>query len=290
MLVAQGGCRWLRFWQEPKPPQILPPGAGLEQVIAAVNHNNAQIQSLFSNSATISVPGYPTLKARIAFQRPRNFRLKADGFGPEVDLGSNDQYFWFWIKRSQPPAVYICRHDQFFTSRARQMIPIDPNLLFEALGTLQLDPSLPHQGPYPDKGNRIQIRTLYETPEGPNTRVTTIDAASAWVMEQQIYRRPRAAAGPLGGRELSPRSGDKAVCSHGRARGVSRGAILDAHRARHGSSQPVAGRPGRVVERTRLSRFAAGRLGQSEPALRPAAGDVRRAVAAVFGRLQSMVG
>ncbi len=186
MLVAQGGCQWLRFWQEPKPPQILPPGAGLEQVIAAVNHNNAQIQSLFSNSATISVPGYPTLKARIAFQRPRNFRLKADGFGPEVDLGSNDQYFWFWIKRSQPPAVYICRHDQFFTSRARQMIPIDPNLLFEALGTLQLDPSLPHQGPYPDKGNRIQIRTLYETPEGPNTRVTTIDAASAWVMEQQI--------------------------------------------------------------------------------------------------------
>ena len=187
-LVAQGGCAWLRFWQEPQ-PQVLPPGAGLEQVIAAVNQNNSQIQALFSNSATLSGPGYPTLRAHIAFQRPRNFRLRADTglTGPEVDLGSNDQLFWFWIKRNQPPAVYFCRHDQFPTSRARQMIPIDPNWLIEALGTLELDPSLPHQGPYPDKGNRIQIRTIRETPEGPNMKVTIIDAVSAWVMEQRIY-------------------------------------------------------------------------------------------------------
>ena len=174
------------------------------------------------------MPGYPTLKARIAFQRPRNFRLKADGFGPEVDLGSNDQYFWFWIKPSQPPAVYICRHDQFFTSQARQMIPIDPNLLFEALGTLQLDPSLPHQGPYPDKGNRIQIRTLYETPEGPNTRVTTIDAASAWVMEQQIIdaRGRLRVRSVVENYRLDP--GTKLDVPTAVQRGVSGGAILDA--------------------------------------------------------------
>jgi len=188
-LVAQGGCAWLRQWgwvPEPQ-PQVLPPGAGLEQVIAAVNHNNSQIQCLFSNSATLSGPGYPTLKAHIAFQRQRNFRLKADGFGPEVDLGSNDQLFWFWIKRNQPAAVYFCRHDQFPTSRARQMIPIDPNWLIEALGTVVLDPSLPYYGPYPDKDHRIQIRTVYNTPDGANMRVLIIDAVSAWVMEQQIF-------------------------------------------------------------------------------------------------------
>ncbi len=141
-LVAQGGCTWLRRWNlipEP-PPQVLPPGAGLEQVIAAVNRNNSQIRELYSDSATLSGPGYPTLRAHIAYQRPRNFRLKADGFGPEVDLGSNDQFFWFWVKRSQPPALYFCRHDQFPTSRARQMIPIDPDWLIDALGTLEIDP------------------------------------------------------------------------------------------------------------------------------------------------------
>jgi hypothetical protein len=185
-LVAQGGCAWLRFWQDPR-PQVLPPGAGLEQVIAAVNQNNAQIQTLFSNSATISVPRYPTLRARIAYQRPRNFRLKADGFGPEVDLGSNDRYFWFWIKQSQPPAVYFCSHDQFPTSPARRMVPIDPNWLIEALGTVELNPNLRHLGPYPDKGNRIQIHTFFDTPDGPNMRVTIIDSATAWVMEQQIW-------------------------------------------------------------------------------------------------------
>ena len=68
-LVAQGGCAWLRAWQEPH-PQVLPPGAGLEQVIAAVNRNNSQIQALYSDSATLSGPGYPTLRAHIAYQRP----------------------------------------------------------------------------------------------------------------------------------------------------------------------------------------------------------------------------
>jgi hypothetical protein len=189
ILVAQGGCAWLHRWglvQEP-PPQVLPPGAGLEQVIAAVNHNNSQIQALFSNSATLSGPGYPTLRAHIAFQRPRNFRLRADAFGPEVDLGSNDQLFWFWINRSQPPALYFCRHDQFPASRARQMVPIDPNWLIDALGTLCLDPQLPYQGPYTDKGNRIWIRAVCNTPEGTILKVTIIDSRSAWVMEQQFY-------------------------------------------------------------------------------------------------------
>ena len=89
------------------------------------------------------------LSAIVQFPSPA-----ATVFGPEVDLGSNDQLFWFWIKRNQPPAVYVCRHDQFPTSRARQMIPIDPNWLVEALGTLVLDSQLPHQGPYRDKDNR----------------------------------------------------------------------------------------------------------------------------------------
>jgi hypothetical protein len=187
-LLASSGCEWLRSFQQPH-PQILPAGAGLEQVIAAVNQNNSQIQSLRCDSATISVPGNPTLRAHIAFQRPHNFRLRADTTitGQEVDLGSNDQIFWFWIKRSQPPAVYYCRHEQFPTSQARRMIPIDPNWLVDALGTVVINPALPHQGPYPDKDHRLQIRTILETPEGPNTKVTIIDAVSAWVMEQQIF-------------------------------------------------------------------------------------------------------
>jgi hypothetical protein len=186
ILLAQSGCAWLQSFREPH-PQILPPGAGLEQVIAAVNNNNSQIQSLYCPSATLSGAGILTLKTHIAFQRERNFRLRADLIGPEVDLGSNDQIFWFWIKRSEPPAVYYCRHDQFPTSQARRMIPIDPNWLTEALGTVVINPALPHDGPYPEANNRLRIRTILNTPEGTNVKMTIVDAVSAWIMEQQIF-------------------------------------------------------------------------------------------------------
>ncbi len=186
-----GGCAWMQRLTaiRQEVPQVLPPGAGLEQVIAAVNRNNSQIQTLSSTSASISGSGYPTLRAKIAFQRPRYFRLIAETAvtGSEVDLGSNDQIFWFWVKRNQPPALYFCRHEQFATSQARAIIPIEPNWLIEALGTVQLDPSLPHQGPYPDKNNRLQIRTIRESPDGPNMKVTVVDATSGWVVEQQIF-------------------------------------------------------------------------------------------------------
>ncbi len=160
----------------------------MEEVIAAVNRNNSQIQSLYSESATLKTPGYPPLSAKFAYQRPNYFRLRASFVGrEEVDLGSNPELFWFWVKPNQPPALYFCRHDQFATSRAREMLPIQPNWLVEALGTLEIDPNLHHDGPYPDKDNRVQIRTILDTPEGPNMKVTVIDAASAWVWEQRIY-------------------------------------------------------------------------------------------------------
>ena len=186
--LAASGCQHFKGFVTPA-PRVLPPSPGLEQVIQAVNQNSLRIQSFSTSSATISGPGWPSLRASIAFQRPRLFRLRAETglTGPEVDLGSNNELFWFWVRRDQPPAIYYCRHDQFLTSRARQTIPIEPNWLLDSFGIMGIDPSLPHQGPYPAPGNRLQIRTITETPEGPTTKITLIDATSAWVMEQHIY-------------------------------------------------------------------------------------------------------
>jgi len=170
-------------------PRVLPPSPTLEQVVQVVNRNAAQIDSFSTTHAAISGPGVPTLRANLAFQRPRRFRLRADTAvtGPELDLGSNDELFWFWGRRNQPSAVYYCRHDQFATSRARQMIPIDPNWLVEALGIGGFDPGLPHQGPFALPGDRLEVRTIRDTPEGPTTTSTVIDAAQGWVLEQHVY-------------------------------------------------------------------------------------------------------
>ncbi|MDZ7617140.1 MAG: hypothetical protein U1E05_09060 [Patescibacteria group bacterium] len=169
--------------------RVLAPTATLEQVVDVVNRNSAGIHAFSSTEASISSPGMPTLRANLAFSRPQRFRLRAQTAmtGAEVDLGSNDELFWFWIRRSEPPAVYYCRHAQFATSAARQSIPIEPGWLVEALGVVEFDPSLPHQGPYPLPGDRFEVRTVRETPQGPMTKSTVIDAARGWVVEQHLY-------------------------------------------------------------------------------------------------------
>jgi hypothetical protein len=179
---------WLRT-QQPALPPVLPQNPSLVQVIEVVNRNNGQIQSFAANQATLSSPGVPSLRANVAFQRPMSFRLYAKHplTGPELDLGSNDMEFWFWINRSEPKAVYFCRHDQFAMSPARQMVPIQPDWLIDALGVSTFDPALPHQGPYLLPGGRLEVRTIKETPEGPITKRTILDAAQGWVLGQEIF-------------------------------------------------------------------------------------------------------
>ncbi len=154
-----------------------------------VNSNSGQVQSLYTSQASVRIPGAPTaLRALVAFQRDRRLRLRADTTltGPEMDLGSNDELFWFWVKRNQPPALYFCRHDQFASSAARQILPVEPTWLPRALGVVTFEPGGTFQGPTPISAGRLEIRTLPATPDG-NTLVTVIDATRAVVLEEHVY-------------------------------------------------------------------------------------------------------
>jgi len=168
-------------------PRVLPASPSVEQVVDVVNRNSSGIQSFSTNRASISGAGFPSLTASIAFQRARRFRLQAGtGFGAELDLGSNDDLFWFWVKRSQQPGVYYCRHDQFATSQARQITPFEPQWLIEALGVVEFNGSLPqHMKFLPN--DRVQIETIRDTPEGPVSKITIVDGSQGWVLEQQVY-------------------------------------------------------------------------------------------------------
>ncbi|MCG8451446.1 MAG: hypothetical protein MI725_17910 [Pirellulales bacterium] len=176
----------------PPAPEVLAAGASLEQVIAAVNQNSARIHSYQTNSASITVPGLagvPSLRGNIVAQRPGRLRLEASTAltGPEVDLGSNDELFWFWVKRNEPPALYFSRHDQFVGSAAQQVMPIEPQWLLDALGLAQFSPNDHHEGPVPHTNGTLEIRTVMQTRSGPMTKSTVIDARRAWVLQQHIY-------------------------------------------------------------------------------------------------------
>jgi hypothetical protein len=188
LFVASGAnCnQWVRGYTQPR---MLPESATLDQIVNIVNDNANRVQSLQSTQATLSVPGAPSLRATVALAPPLRFRLRADASltGPELDMGSNDDLFWLWVRRNQPPATFVCRHDQFTASNARQIIPIAPEWLINAAGLARFDTSQPLEGPFPVHGDRVEIRSHQPTPTGQITQITVVDQWEGTVVEQDVY-------------------------------------------------------------------------------------------------------
>ncbi|MBN1851787.1 MAG: hypothetical protein JW829_03655, partial [Pirellulales bacterium] len=173
-------------------PQVLSATPTLDDVISAVNANSGRVQSYVTHNASIHVPGTPSLPSlggSIAMERPNRFRLRAGTalLGQEIDLGSNEELYWLWIKRSQPPAVYVGRHDRFGQSQAHQIMPMDPDWLLAAFGLVEFNPADHHEGPMPRSDGKLEIRSIQNLASGQVTKVTVIDATRAWVLEQHVY-------------------------------------------------------------------------------------------------------
>jgi hypothetical protein len=171
---------------------VLPEVSTRDQIIAAVNQNSSRVRSITATSASITIPdtmNLPILTANIAAERPGRVRITAGTAitGQEMDLGSNDQLFWMWVRRNQPPAVYYCRHDQFANSAIRQMMPIEPSWLLSAMGMTEIDPASVVDGPLPRGDGTVEIRSTMPSASGVLQRVTVIEARRAWVIEQHVY-------------------------------------------------------------------------------------------------------
>ncbi len=191
-LLGAGGASCPQFIQQyPQAgPRTLPKTATLSEIITVVNNNSAKIRSLYTTDATVSATLIPSLRANLALERPRRFRMRAETglTGAEVDLGSNDQLFWFWVRRLQPPSIYYCTHQQFPFSRIREMVPVEPDWLIEALGITGFDPAGQHTGPFPVSGGRLEVRTQVPRSDGKTwTKATIVDAARGLVLEQHLY-------------------------------------------------------------------------------------------------------
>lgn len=203
------GCRWNHLFRRTlnDPPPIafavLPSSA---EALAAINANTQRIQSLQTQGAAVSLPGAPSLSTEIALERPANLRLRAGTqlLGPELDLGSNEQLFWLWAPRLPERVVYFARHDQFAMSRARQMLPIEPGWLIQALGLVEVEPQEVIAGPTLATGNRLELRTTVRGSDASYTRLLVLDAKYAWVLEQHLFdaRGQRVASAHNSGHEF----------------------------------------------------------------------------------------
>jgi len=170
-------------------PRTIPPQPTLDQVITAVHDNTQRVRSCMATQAVLAVPGVPRLSARVACEPPRRFRLQAQTAitGPELDIGSNDDLFWLWLRQHKPPVVAFCRHDQYAQSAARRLLPIRADWMSEMLGLVTFRPEDRHQGPFPLADGRIEVRSTITVPDGELLKSTILDGTTGLVAEQHLF-------------------------------------------------------------------------------------------------------
>ncbi len=186
------GCSLSRMWgatTTTATPVAFQTKPSLDAVLEAVNRNSAQVQTLQTDGARLSMRMTPAVNVELVIERPKRIRFKAGTHltGAVVDLGSNDDLFWFWSSLDRNPALYFARHDEFARSTAAQTMPVEPQWLIDAMGLVDFDPMAKHEGPYDHGRDTIEIRSYYPTATGQVTKITHIHNRFAWVLGQQIY-------------------------------------------------------------------------------------------------------
>ncbi len=196
LIFTATGCESMKNIFKPKsgPVQsILPPTSNptLEQLTTAINRNSMAIRNMTTDDATLTVPGvlWP-VKSNIVFESPKRLRIRggvSSLSGQELDFGSNDTLFWLWVRRLESKEMYYCRHDQFATCPVRQMVPIEPDWVLEALGMVEFKANEQHEGPFPVEGGNFLIVTRRQTAAGQFTKKTTIDGKTGLILRQEMY-------------------------------------------------------------------------------------------------------
>lgn len=170
-------------------PRVLPAQPSLDQIIGVIHDNTQRVRNYMAPQAVISVPGVPRLSAQVACEPPRRFRLRAQTAvsGNELDLGSNDDLFWLWIRRHEPPVMLFCRHDQYAQSSARRLLPIRADWMPELLGLVSFNAADSHEGPFPLADGRLEIRSRLTSPDGELLKSTLVDGTTGLILEQHLF-------------------------------------------------------------------------------------------------------
>lgn len=121
-----------------------------EQNLQEISKNNSEITQTIEiinkrieSIKSIHVPNMPIklktsgltfkLNGDLAFEKDRNFRLLIAHklTGKEMDLGSNQNIFWFWSKRINPPALYFSKHENIYKTNLKSAL--NPIIMIESL-------------------------------------------------------------------------------------------------------------------------------------------------------------
>jgi hypothetical protein len=110
-----------------------------EQLVGYLNGQSAMLSSIDTRDLTIDVRAQGNAVGldggSLMCQKPRFFRLVGKKFGSqEVLVGSNEDRFWFYVKRDPSDALFHCSYTDFEKGAVDLPFPFEPEWVLEALG------------------------------------------------------------------------------------------------------------------------------------------------------------
>lgn len=194
--VSQSGCRPdIRKWfglQPAPPPCVLSENPTRDELIQLVNQRSSKLQAWRSNDVQIQTraPGSMPMKlsAVMAVENPRRFRLIAKFLtGYEADFGSNDDRFWFWMRRADPKYIYYADHKDLGMVQRRLPIPFRPDWIVGALLVSPLNPDSVTLVPTDARSGRFLLTVDELSPAGrPVRRNIWIDRCYGHIVKQDL--------------------------------------------------------------------------------------------------------
>lgn len=104
-------------------------------LIREINQNNDRIHSLSYSKVKIYLKKgfWIKTKAKLYFKQEKNIRIIIENFfGKQIDIGSNEELFWFWSSYMTPPTYYFSRHQDL--NKTNLKTPLNPNWIIESMG------------------------------------------------------------------------------------------------------------------------------------------------------------
>jgi hypothetical protein len=198
LLLLGSGCNI--FGARPEPPDAkappVPHGStrtpSADELVGYLNRESARLQSIDTRDLSIDVRAQGTSvsldSGSLLCQKPRYFKLVGKKFGSqEVLVGSNEDRFWFYVKRDPSDALFHCSYTDFDKGAVDLPFPFEPEWVLEALGMANLAPNSAFRVDE-DKSTYRLIETT--TLRGQKVRkVTVFHKGTAWDNQPQVKAR-----------------------------------------------------------------------------------------------------
>ncbi len=144
------GCSLLPHNRDrgPAPTAVPSKAPDASALVNYLNQNAQRVQTIRAKVAIDAKQGTQPvgLDGELACQKPRDFRLKAKLVGrPAVDIGSNNEEFWYWISQAPDPYVYHCSYADMATGKVNLPFPFHPDMVVAAMGIAEYDPEAKYE-------------------------------------------------------------------------------------------------------------------------------------------------